>query len=342
MKNIKRTIISFIFILSFAFVLSGCGAKKYELSFEMNGGNSIQSVTIDNKTSYNLPTPTRDGYEFIGWYQSSDFSGDKITEITINSNTTVYAKWEELFTITLDTDGGTLSTTKVYGKSGDTIYDLVKDLVPTKSGVVFGAWFNGTVELSQNTKLTKSVTLTAKYKVEYTINVYTQKLSLDGYDKNEIKDYAYIGKTINYSIDGEGFIEVEKDDSVDEIVISSNPSSNILTLYYDREEYTITLRSNYPYDKSEDTKVFKLYYGQEIDLPDVDFSCDGYYLSGYALSTDSEMIYNAHAIDNLAINAEKVEVVKDKVSANRSMSLYAVWMLRGIWASRFQGMSLSP
>ena len=75
MKNIKRKIISFIFIFTFALVLSGCGAKKYELSFEMNGGTSISSVTIDNKTSYSLPNPTREGYLFEGWYLNSDFSG---------------------------------------------------------------------------------------------------------------------------------------------------------------------------------------------------------------------------------------------------------------------------
>ena len=44
MKNIKRKIVSFIFVLSFTLFLSGCG-KKFELSFEMNGANKIESVT---------------------------------------------------------------------------------------------------------------------------------------------------------------------------------------------------------------------------------------------------------------------------------------------------------
>ena len=325
MKSIIRRIVSFAFILSFALFLTSCG-KKYSLSFNTNGGNEISSVTIDNKTEYTLPIPTRDGFEFIGWYLSSDFSGDSITSITISSNTTVYAKWDELFEITLNLDGGTLDKTFIYGKSGDNVYDLVKDLVPTKSGVVFGAWFNGTVELSQNTKLTKSMTLTAKYKVEYTVNLYKESLTHDGYEKEEAKGYEYAGKTVSYSLDEDGLIEVEKDDSVSEIVIKEDKTQNIITVYYDRELFTITLRSNYPNSSmAEETKTIQIYYGEEKELPDVDFSCEGYYLLGYALSNTSELLYNAHFIDNLPVNEETEEATKDKISANRSMSLYAVW-----------------
>lgn len=38
-----------------------------------------------------LEIPTRDGYEFVGWYLTSDFSGKQITEV--NDTVTVYAKW---------------------------------------------------------------------------------------------------------------------------------------------------------------------------------------------------------------------------------------------------------
>lgn len=42
-----------------------------------------------------LPTPTKDGYTFVGWYTSSSFSGSAVTTIATGStgNKTFYAKW---------------------------------------------------------------------------------------------------------------------------------------------------------------------------------------------------------------------------------------------------------
>ena len=40
-------------------------------------------------------TPTREGYEFTGWYADEDLT-DKITSIRLIRNTTVYAGWEEI------------------------------------------------------------------------------------------------------------------------------------------------------------------------------------------------------------------------------------------------------
>ena len=41
-----------------------------------------------------LPTPSKSGYYFDGWYLTPDFSGEKITSITeLTADTTLYAKW---------------------------------------------------------------------------------------------------------------------------------------------------------------------------------------------------------------------------------------------------------
>lgn len=72
-------------------------AIDYSITYNANSG------TVDGKTSYNiesetytLPTPTRTGYNFLGWYGSSTFGGEPVTEIAQGStgNVTVYAKWE--------------------------------------------------------------------------------------------------------------------------------------------------------------------------------------------------------------------------------------------------------
>ena len=43
-----------------------------------------------------LPTPTRDGYKFLGWYTEKDAKGDKITlDRVYKEDMTIYAGWEE-------------------------------------------------------------------------------------------------------------------------------------------------------------------------------------------------------------------------------------------------------
>ncbi len=55
--------------------------------------------TIQNKLEYNLPTPTRAGYKFIGWWMSAYDSAEKLTAQYTNqeikeNNTTLYAVWQ--------------------------------------------------------------------------------------------------------------------------------------------------------------------------------------------------------------------------------------------------------
>ena len=66
---------------------------------------------------------TQDGYEFIGWYQNADFSGDAVTTSTVfNSNTTIYAKWADIIdnsvaAVNETWDLNALSTTLGSGKT---------------------------------------------------------------------------------------------------------------------------------------------------------------------------------------------------------------------------------
>ncbi len=76
----------------------GTTVKTYTITFDANGGEvgtSTKEVT-ENSTYGELPTPTRDGYNFLGWY-TSETDGDKIeseTNVTITESQTLYARWE--------------------------------------------------------------------------------------------------------------------------------------------------------------------------------------------------------------------------------------------------------
>lgn len=78
---------------------SGGGSASgtnYTLTFETNGGAAISSVSKTSGTVVDLSgyKPTRDGYDFAGWYSDTALT-TKVTSVTLTKSTTVYAKWTE-------------------------------------------------------------------------------------------------------------------------------------------------------------------------------------------------------------------------------------------------------
>ena len=68
--------------------------KKYTVTFDSQGGSHVSSQTVKEGTTISLPTPTRDGYKFLGWYTEAT-GGSKVTSLTVTKNVTLYAHWEK-------------------------------------------------------------------------------------------------------------------------------------------------------------------------------------------------------------------------------------------------------
>lgn len=68
---------------------SGGGTSRYTIKFETNGGSNIDSVrVVRNKTLTEPNVPTRDGYDFAGWYTDKEFKtkydfSKNVTDVTI-------------------------------------------------------------------------------------------------------------------------------------------------------------------------------------------------------------------------------------------------------------------
>lgn len=86
--------------------------RKPTVTFNPNGGSvtPTSAELNDNQKLDSLPTPTRDGYIFDGWYRNQDGSGEKIDKDTIfEGDATVYAAWAPItYTVTFNGNGGTL------------------------------------------------------------------------------------------------------------------------------------------------------------------------------------------------------------------------------------------
>lgn len=103
MKNLKKKILLFAMAIMMTICLAACSEDiKVIINFETNGGSEIAPIelTEDQIGSFTLPeNPTKEGYNFVGWYLDSEletlFEQIDIVEGTI----TLYAKWQPEATV---------------------------------------------------------------------------------------------------------------------------------------------------------------------------------------------------------------------------------------------------
>lgn len=101
-------------------------ANIYTITFDANGG-SVTPTTVDytyDGAVVAMPTPTRDGFRFEGWY-TEQTGGTKWEDVgntnKPTSNITLYAHWSELYSATFIANGQTFVTQTDKYCSGDAL-----------------------------------------------------------------------------------------------------------------------------------------------------------------------------------------------------------------------------
>ncbi|MCL1866433.1 MAG: InlB B-repeat-containing protein, partial [Oscillospiraceae bacterium] len=116
--------------------------KNFTVTFNANGGTVSPASALtgaDSKLTVPLPTPTRAGYKFLGWFTATS-GGDKIpADKVYDKDTPVYAQWESV-KVTFDTDGGSVVTPNpvTVGSNGR----LTSLPTTSKKDAVFNGWFD--------------------------------------------------------------------------------------------------------------------------------------------------------------------------------------------------------
>ena len=121
--------------------------KEFTISFNTQGGSAVSSVKTVNKKLATLPTTTKDGFTFDGWYTSAQ-GGTKVTTSKVyEADTTLYAHWTKNegttpepetkeFTVSFNTQGGSaVSSVKTVNKKLSTLPTTTKD------GFTFDGWY---------------------------------------------------------------------------------------------------------------------------------------------------------------------------------------------------------
>ena len=118
-------------------------ATPYTITYNTNGGNAIANGSYTIEEAFILPTPTKIGSTFEGWFDNSELTGEAITTIASGStgNKEYWAKWNiGTYTIEFDMEGGAGGTTSVQVTHGTAMPTIN---TPTKDDHLFDGYYDG-------------------------------------------------------------------------------------------------------------------------------------------------------------------------------------------------------
>ncbi len=244
--------------------------KIFTVIFEANGGKFDGKVEKDNDGKIKEPTaPTRDGFEFEGWYDGSTKVG---FPYEVTKDVTLKAHWKEVkkpevkkFTVTFNSKGGSSVDTQtiVEGKTA------TKPTAPTRKGYTFKGWYTDdgvfVNRFNFDTEITENTNLYAKWEEE--------KPAVPTKEDLYISDIEYDGNYVTGKVTSKG--EAVKDATV--------------TLKIDGSKTGYT-------DETDAYGRFKVYLGKYYD--DYRYYDDDYYYrngdryyDGYRVYKDSDGDY---------------------------------------------------
>jgi uncharacterized repeat protein (TIGR02543 family) len=125
---------------STAVTISG---QQYTVTYNANGGSvTPASATATEPNGVTLPTPTRTGYTFNGWYTASSggsYIGPAGNIYYPTSSVTIYAQWTaNTYSISYNANGGT-GAPGSQTKTHDVTLTL-SSTTPTRTGYTFSVW----------------------------------------------------------------------------------------------------------------------------------------------------------------------------------------------------------
>ena len=218
--------------------------KEYTVTFNPNAeGASVipTSKLVTFGKTYGepegeLPTPTREGYTFEGWYLSkTEFTpANKVEATTIVKATadhTLYANWTaNTYTVTFNPKGGEVNP-REKNVTFDAAYGELP--TPTRTGYTFNGWYLGdkeitkdsTVETAEDHTLTASWSINSHWLTIKYLNKSNGKELAPEYSQKH--DYDTTVKVKSPSIPGYKFYDRD-----DETVVVTMPDEDVTRIVY--------------------------------------------------------------------------------------------------------------
>ena len=175
----------YLIIVVSLILLIGCTSPKeqYVITIEYNNGEINNEILWTEGTNLEIyETVEYLGYDFVGWYLNEELTIPLGKNYKVESNITVYAKWEVAkHTVSLYSDGKLFKEIEVeHNKTIDA------NLIPEKEGYSFSYWSykeDGSERFSIYNKVTSDIVLYAQYQlIEFEVTCILKDAEYDSKD----------------------------------------------------------------------------------------------------------------------------------------------------------------
>lgn len=275
----------------------------FVVKFDTDGGSTISNVIIKKGEKLTAPEePTREGYKFKGWfYEEEEFNFKE----EIKENITLIAKWEKIetnsnynnnnnsnsgsgnnnpkpseptvkkYTVTFDSNGGSAVSSKTVDE-GSTVS---KPSDPTRSGYTFKGWTLNGNSYDFSSKVTKDITLVAKWE-EVIVKKYTVSFDSNGgsvISSKTVDEGSKVSKPNDPTRNGYNFAGWTLNGSSYDF--SSSVTGNItLIANWTQKNYRITISAVDDYSPARILTVYE--EGTQITVREIRYTNGTYLCSG--------------------------------------------------------------
>ena len=245
---------------------------KHTVTFDVNGGNETYSSREyeAGATLTDLPTPTRDGYEFDCWKDSDGYEYS-VGSVMPDRDITLVAQWTEIkvevkkYTVTFNLNGGEGEIDSQSYAGGEVMKDLP---IPEREGYRFVCWENSSGKVFNSTSIMpyENVRLIAKWEIivtSYEDEYVYFKPATEGkkHDSSYYDSYTGVQQYL--------YIELTSDDLGGTDIVGKSNNFD-LTM---QEEMEFSVESGYTllwyeggWNNPNGAQMFTLNYGSNIQL----------------------------------------------------------------------------
>jgi len=270
--------------------------NRYTITYNLNNG-----TLVDPKTSYtnvtptfDLPTPTRSGYTFLGWSVSNTITGsqgmeDFSTEMVINN---VY-------------DTGTQGNNHIYLRvTSGTAYVVNVDYNGTDRIMVYTEDVNSVVQYSINNSTWTTI---SNWVTEDNIEYQYFTLSNGSFDPNS--GIADPGITYNEFLNAISGGSVTVNETINPYTVNQGSTGNITVEAEWRANQTYTLSLYRGVNNNETPTTQTFVSGESQAIIANPFTRNRYTFIGWGTTRNGSVVYTD----------------EEEITLTRNMSLYAIW-----------------
>ena len=278
---------------------------SYIVTFENNGlGKTIAPISDLNYLPNPLILLFEDGYDFLGWYLDAEFKNKAIAGAKIETNTTLYAKWQEKnYKVIFENNG--------HGKEYKTLEGLINLPKPLpvlmEDNYLFLGWYldeNFSEMAEAGSKINSDTTLYAKwesivvepttYKVSFEMNGHGEDISsLENLTSlpsqlplvDDLVDYCFLGWYLDENLTelATPGIEISKD-----MILYAKWELKTYTISFDGVEQVLDYNSVIvaPADPTKEGYTFLGWYMDEVEFEEgLKATSDMAFVSKFELNT---------------------------------------------------------